>query len=260
MPDPLTTETERGIGWLTIDRPDRYNALDADGMTALAEAVDALATDDAVRCLVVTGADPAFCTGADLGDLDGDASDEPRLEALADALHDAVEGLATAPKPVLAGVNGPVAGGGLGLALAGDVVLVAEGASFTFAYPSIGLSGDGGSTWFLPRLLGPRRATEFAMRNEPIGAEEAATLGLATEAVPPEEFDDRLATRARELADGPTRAYAATKRLMREGLTRDLSSQLDDEAQTIAGLTDTTDYATGLGAFFGDEDPEFVGE
>ena len=262
MSDYRTIEVTRtgGVGRLTFDRPDAHNALNERMAEELVDAVRALVSDDDVRCIAVTADGPVFNTGADLTTLSGDGSDEPRLRTLAGTLHEFVGGLVRAPKPVVTGVNGVAAGGGLGPAICGDVVLVAASARLEFAYPRIGLSGDGGSTYLLPRLVGLRRAQELAFRDEPVDAEEAVELGLATEAVPDDALEGRLAAEAERLADGPTAAYAATKRLLVESYDRPLGAQLAAEADAIAGLTNTEDFARGHAAFDGDEKPEFVGE
>ncbi|WP_256301481.1 enoyl-CoA hydratase/isomerase family protein [Haloarchaeobius salinus] len=255
----VTLERDDGVGRVTLDRPDAYNSLDAATARDLRAAVVELAEDDAVRCLVLGGNGPAFCSGADLGSFEGDASDRKRLDSVATPLHKAVETLATAKKPTVTAVAGVAAGGGLGLALAADVVLAHEDARFEFTYTRIGLSGDGGSTWFLPRLLGYRRAREFALLDEPISAEEAAAEGLATEAVPADEFEARVDEVAKQFADGPTRAYANIKRLLARSEDRDLPAQLAAEKDTITRLSSSADYATGYEAFFGDGEPEFEG-
>ena len=133
-------------------------------------------------------------------------------------------------------------------------------ARFQFAYPAIGLSADGGSSYFLPRLVGLRDAQRIALRNEPVGAKEADELGLVTETVPDSEFDERLVTEAETLAAGPTQAYAETKNLLRTSFDHELGEQLDREADRIAGLTGTDDYAAGYEAFFGSESASFSGE
>jgi 2-(1,2-epoxy-1,2-dihydrophenyl)acetyl-CoA isomerase len=257
--DHVTVERNDGVGRVTLDRPDAYNSLDAATARDLRTAVVELAEDDDVRCLVLGGNGPAFCSGADLGSFEGDETDRKRLDAVATPLHKAVETLATAPKPTVSAVGGVAAGGGLGLAVAADVVLAHEDARFEFTYTRIGLSGDGGSTWFLPRLLGYRRAREFALLDEPISAAEAAAEGLATEVVPADEFDDRVDEVAREFVSGPTRAYAGIKRLLARGEDRDLPAQLAAEKDAITRLSGSADYATGYEAFFGDDDPEFEG-
>lgn len=257
--DHVTVERDGAVGRLVLDRPDANNSMTTETARALKDAAIDLATDDGVRCIVLTGAGATFNTGADLSMLEGDASDAATLKTTAGELHEFVAQLTAAPKPVLCAVNGVTAGGGIGPAVCGDVVLVAESARFEFAYPAIGLSADGGSSYFLPRLVGLREAQRIAFRNEPVGAEEAAEIGLATEAVPDDEFDERVEEEAESLASGPTKAHAATGHLLRTSFDRSLETQLGREAQRIAGLTDTEDYARGLAAFFDKEAPEFEG-
>lgn len=262
MADYETIEVSRedAVARLAFDRPDAHNALNARMAEEIVEAAHDLVSDDDVRCIGVTGNGPVYNTGADLTTLAGDGSDEPRLRALAANLHEFVESLVNASKPVVTGVNGVAAGGGLGPAICGDVVLIAESARLEFAYPRIGLSGDGGSTYLLPRLVGLRRAQELAFRDEPIPAAEAAEIGLATDVVPDGDLEERLAAETERLADGPTRAYGATKRLLWESFDNSLAAQLGDEADIIAGLTNTEDFSRGHAAFGGDGTPEFTGE
>lgn len=256
----VRVERAGAVGRLVMDRPDRNNALN-DAMAAeLSAAAVALVADEAVRCVVLTGAGGSFSAGADLTALDADATDAGRLRRLATRLHEAVSALARAPKPVVCAINGVAAGGGIGPALCGDVVLAAGSARFEFAYPRIGLSIDGGASFFLPRLVGLRRAQEIAFRDEPIDAPEAAEIGLVTETVPDGGFEEAVATEAERLATGPTRAYAETKALLRSSFDRGLDEQLSREAERIAGLTRTDDYARGVEAFLTDEMPTFEGE
>jgi 2-(1,2-epoxy-1,2-dihydrophenyl)acetyl-CoA isomerase len=257
--DHVTVERLDGVGRIVMDRPDHHNALNRAMAAELRDATADLVEDDDVRCLVLTGEGSAFNTGADLSTLEGDASDGRRLRGLASRLHGAVRNVATAPMPTVTGVNGVAAGGGFGLALSGDIVLVSAEARFEFAYPEIALSGDGGSTYFLPRLVGHRRAREIALLDEPIPPAEAVDIGLATEVAPADDFDDRLAELAATLADGPTRAYGATKRLLNRSYARDLPAQLAAETDGISSLATTADYARGHAAFFEKEDPAFEG-
>lgn len=260
MADSVRVEREGAVGRLVFDRPGANNAMDAASAAALHEGAVELASDDDVRCLVFTGVGGVFNTGADLTTLEGDERDEPAIGSLAASLHEFVETLAGAPKPVVCGVNGVVAGGGIGTALVGDIVIMSTSARFQFAYPAIGLSADGGSSYFLPRLVGLRDAQRIALRNEPVGASEAEELGLVTETVPDSEFDERLATEAETLAAGPTQAYAETKALLQTSFDHGLGEQLDREADRIAGLTTTDDYEAGYEAFFGSGSASFSGE
>lgn len=261
MSDADTVSVERidAVARITLNRPETHNALDREAAADLQTAVESVADDPAVRCIVVTGTDGAFCTGADLSVMDGNREDARRLRRIAARLHAAVGDLATVRKPVVAGVDGVAAGGGFGLALCADLVVASDDARFEFAYPRLGLSGDAGSTYFLPRLVGPRKAREIALLDEPIPADEAVELGLATEAVAPESFENRLAELAADLADGPTRAYGATKRLLAGSHGRRLSAQLTAESDAITRLATTEDYQAGLAAFGGDEEPSFEG-
>jgi 2-(1,2-epoxy-1,2-dihydrophenyl)acetyl-CoA isomerase len=257
--DHVTVTRESGVGRLLLDRPEMNNSMDAQMAREMREAAVDLAADEDVRCLVLTGAGGTFLTGADLTILELDGDDGRRVRELATDLHAFVSALVRAPKPVVCGVNGVAAGGGVGPAVCGDIVVVAGSARFEFAYPRIGLSADGGSSYLLPRLVGLRKAQEIAFRNEPVGASEAVDIGLATESVPDDAFEDRLAEEAARLAAGPTRAHAGTKALLRTSFDRGLDEQLATEAETIAGLTGTGDYGRGIEAFFGDEPPEFEG-
>ncbi|QLD91072.1 enoyl-CoA hydratase/isomerase family protein [Natronomonas salina] len=257
--ETLEVGREDGVARIAFDRPESHNSLDEQMTGELADVAHDVVSDDDVRCIALTGNGSVFNTGADLTALSGDGSDEPTLRTLAGGLHEFLSQLLRAPKPVVTGVNGVAAGGGLGPAICGDVVLVGESARLEFAYPRIGLSADGGSTYLLPRLVGLRRAQELVFRDEPVEADEAVEIGLATEQVPDGDLDDRLEEEAARLADGPTRAYATTRRLLAESYGNSLDEQLAEEADGIAALTNTEDFSRGHAAFGGDEEPEFVG-
>lgn len=255
----VTHAADGAVGRLTFDRPERNNSMNRQAADELHEAAIDLVEDETVRCIVLTGTEGAFNTGADLTMLSGDGTDAAIIRRVADDLHGMVSQLARAPKPVVCGVNGVAAGGGVGPALCGDVVIAAESARFEFAYPRIGLSADGGSSYFLPRLVGLREAQRIAFQDEPIDAPEAVELGLATETVPDDEFEARLAEEAARLAEGPTLAHAATKGLLRGSFDRSLNEQLATEAETIAELTASEDFARGLESFMGEGDADFEG-
>lgn len=257
--ETLTLDRTGGIATLTIEGSNDLNALDQTAAEELLTATAELSEADDVRCIVLTGAGNAFGAGADLAQLEGDASDAPTIRRLASTLHDAIVQLHQAEKPVVTAVNGIAAGAGFSLALVGDIVVVHEEAQFDYAYSRVGLTGDGGSTFYLPRLVGLRKAKEILLLEEPVSPEEAVDLGVATEVVPADEFDDRVAEVAARLAEGPTQAFGATKRLMTESFDRDLPGQLAAETETIARAARTEDYARGHAAFLGKEEPEFTG-
>ena len=257
--DDLRVDREDGVARITLDSTKRLNSLHPTMANDFFEVVTELVENSEIRCIAITGTGEVFGAGANLAGLDGNKSDGPALRRLASMLHDIVVQLHQAEKPVVVGVNGIAAGAGFSLALTGDVVLVSDDASFEYAYQRVGLTGDGGSTFFLPRLVGLRRAKEIALLGEPISPERAVKLGVATEVVSDDEFDDRLSEMAERLASGPTAAFGATKRLLTESFDRGLTDQMATETDAIARATHTEDYARGHAAFFGDDEPEFVG-
>lgn len=257
--ETIEVSIEENIGDVTINGANQLNAIDTETADALLQAAIALNENDRVRCITLTGAGTAFSAGANLASFEGDERDAAAMRALASTLHDAIIQLHQADKPVVTGVNGIAAGGGFGLALVGDIVLVSEAARLDFAYQRVGLTGDCGSTFFLPRLVGLRRAKELVLLQEPVEPDSAVELGLATETVPEDEFGERLDEIAGQLASGPTKAFGATKQLMTESFERELPAQLAAETDTIADAARTEDYGRGHTAFFTDDDPEFVG-
>lgn len=255
----ITVQRTDGVAHITLDGDD-LNALDRTMAEELLAAATTLTEDDAVRCLALTGAGDAFSAGADLSQLDGDASDASTVRVLASTLHDAIVQFHQSGKPIVAGVDGVAAGAGFSLVLLGDVVLVSEDARLEYAYPRIGLTGDGGSTFFLPRLVGLRRAKEILLLDDPIGPERAVDLGIATETVPSDGFEERLTELTEEVAAGPTKAYGAARQLMTESFERSLPAQLAAETDAIARATRTDDYTRGHAAFNRGETPTFTGE
>lgn len=249
-----------GVSRITLEGSNALNSLDQQTADELLSATVELSEDNTVRCIAITGAGNAFGAGADLSQFDGDASDAPAIRRLASTLHDAIIQLHQAKKPVVTAVNGVAAGAGFSISLIGDIVLISEEARLEYAYPRIGLTGDGGSTFFLPRLVGLRQAKEIMLLDEPITPDQAVKLGVATETVPADDFDDRLDEVTARLADGPTKAFGATKRLMTESFERELPAQLAAETDTIAQATHTEDYARGHAAFLAQEDPTYTGQ
>lgn len=255
----IQVDRDGSVTHVQIDTSARFNSLTRDSLGELLEVVTTAAEDDDVRCLTLTGAGEVFCSGANLAAFDGDESDGPVLRQMASELHDVIVQLHQAETPVVTAVNGVAAGAGFSFAIMGDVVLVSDGARLEYAYPRIGLTGDGGSTFYLPRLVGLRKAREIVLLDEPISPEEAVDLGLATEVVPADELDGRLAEMGERLAAKPTKAVGATKRLLTESFARSIEEQLSAETEQISLATDTEDYQRGIAAFGSDEGAEFVG-
>jgi 2-(1,2-epoxy-1,2-dihydrophenyl)acetyl-CoA isomerase len=255
----LDLETEDGIARVTFESTSSRNSIDLEFATELVDVATTLGEDPDVRCIVLTHEGDFFGVGADLSQLDGDGGDAPHVRQLAGRLHEAVVQFHQAETPVVGGVDGVAAGAGFSLAILPDLVLLSDRARLEYAYPRIGLTGDGGSTFFLPRLVGLRAAKEIVLLDEPITPDRAVELGLATEVVDAQDFDARLSELAERLASGPTHALGKTNRLLTESFETGLEAQLAAETDVIASATHTEDFARGFAAFFGDGDPEFVG-
>src|SRR5437867_10741350 len=246
----LIVERAAQVATVTLNRADAYNALNLGlGRDLFAASIE-LDEDPAVRCVVVTGSGKAFCAGGDVKDF---ADNLPRVGALMKELttylHGAISRFCRADKPVIMAVNGVAAGGGFSLALSGDVVVAAESAKLTMAYSKIAATPDGSSSYFLPRLIGLRRALELYFTNRVLTAREALEWGLATRVVPDAELTPAVATLARELAQGPSKAFGAAKRLLHQSTWESLETQMELEAQAIANSGRTEDFAAGVTAF-----------
>jgi 2-(1,2-epoxy-1,2-dihydrophenyl)acetyl-CoA isomerase len=229
---PVTLSVVDGVAHVELNRPDSANAIDLSMATALGEAVEAVAADDEALTVLVTGAGRRFCAGGDVASFA--AADDPssyihELAAEADAATRALAGL---DKPVVAAVQGAVAGAGLAVMLSCDLVVAEPGTSFVFAYPRIGLTPDCGLSWLLPRAVGQQRALRFALSGEAATADEALAMGLVTDVVP------HAAERAREVAAdwaaGPAGALGDVRRLLRAGWTTTRAEAAAEEARTIA--------------------------
>lgn len=266
MPDcysAITVTTDHGVCVITLDRPQVLNACN-DAMTReLNEAVKAASRDDAVRCLVITGAGRAFCSGQDLADLQDKyrSGDVPVLgERLRTDYNPLIRRLAELDKPVIAAVNGVAAGAGCSLALAADLRVASDKASFIEVFINVGLVPDSGSTWFLPKLVGLAKAMEMCCTGEKIGAEEALRLGIVSKVVPHEELMTATMELARKLAAAPTRAVGLTKRLLYAAAANDLPAQLEAEAYAQETAGRTRDHREGVLAFLEKRKAAFEGK
>lgn len=256
-------EESNGVAVVTLDRPDVLNAFDDELGFAVLDAVRKASDDDAIRCIVVTGAGRAFSSGEDLGALQADyeRGEAPPLgNTLIERYNPLIRAIRGAPKPVLAAVNGVAAGAGASIALACDFRIASEKAKLVLAFIKAGLVPDSGAVWFLARAVGTSRTWELAATGEPMSAEEAGNCGIFHRVVSPDEFETAWRAWAKELAAGPTRAYALTKQLVNHAAAATLDDQLDleVEAQTHAGAT--ADHLEGVRAFLGKRPPDFKGE
>lgn len=253
----LQLRREGAVATLTFNRPAALNAIDVPMARSLLAAAKQLAADATIRAVVLRGAGKGFMAGGDLATLR--ANPVQGANALIAPLHEALGILAAMNAPVIAQVHGVAAGAGLSLVLLADFVLIAEDARLNMAFVKLGASCDTGSSWALPRLVGLRRALEIALLGDTLSAADAERLGLANRVVVADRLEAETDVLAQRLACGPTLAYGAMKRLMRESFDRSLPDQLNAEAAAFERCAGTQDFRAGVEAFYAREAPHFVG-
>lgn len=270
--DNVLVTVEDGVGILTLDRPNRFNSLDVKTAQSFRHAGLLLARDENVRAVVLRGSPGAFCSGADLkyirdgGDQDDLAYLQPAaprgygavFKQILEYIHGTISEIRRAPKPFIAAVDGTAAAGGLGIALACDLVFASERSTFEWAYGKTGLTGAESATFFLPRLVGLRFAMEMVLLNPRLDARRALEAGLITAVLPVDGFDAEVLSIARRIAEGPTRAQAVAKSLLNEAAGMDrLDYHLDHELDHLVRSADGAEFAEGLRAFFEKRPPQF---
>ena len=260
MSETILFEQQGSIGTMTFNRPAVFNAMNNELILALRDTTASLRSSTTLRVLIVKGAGKAFLAGGDVGQfhkqLDTVADN---VKAMGDALHEAIISIRNFPFPVIAQIHGAVAGAGFSLALACDFAIAADNAQFSTAYTKIGVSPDGGSTFFLPRLVGMRKAAELIMLSEAITGTEAAAIGLVNRAVPADQLDTEVQKLAARLANGATQAYARAKRLINQSYMTPIQRHLDDEIAFFAECASTDDFREGVTAFVEKRKPTFTG-
>ncbi len=254
--ETLSCTEQSGIAVITFDRPEVMNALDTRMRAELRHAIDGFGAQ--CRVIVLTGAGRAFCSGQDLGDAQ-DASDLELERVLREEYEPLLRAIYDCPAPVIAAVNGAAAGAGANLALAADVVIAAESASFVQAFARIGLMPDAGGSYWLPRQVGLPRAMGAALFAERITAREAAEWGMIWEMVSDEGFAAHWHARAEQLAAGPTAAYRRVRTALRESFDNSLTDQLELEARLQGECGATRDFREGVAAFLDKRPPVFEG-
>jgi len=262
--DSVEVRQDGPVYVIKLNRPATLNSLDGEAIAALHEAAIQAGSSSAVRAVLITGNGRAFCAGGDLKAMLAGAAGKPDMAAvmakrIAGELHLAIAELRRMPKPVICAVNGPCAGAGVGLALAGDIVWAAESATFTLAYSSVGLAPDGSTTYFLPRAVGEQMALDLFLSSREVKSDEALKIGLVSRVLPDEELLEKAEAFAARLGAGPTRCFAETKALVLRSLHEGLETQMESERQAIARAITTEDFREGVAAFMGKRKPEFKG-
>ncbi|WP_435180080.1 enoyl-CoA hydratase-related protein [Halorussus sp. AFM4] len=260
--DSVVLEIDDGVATVTLNEPDRRNALSTEISAGIRDALAEIDGSDA-RSVVVEGAGGAFSAGGDIAAmrerLDSDVPVDERVRELERTTSETLARLTTFPLPTVAKVDGPAFGAGANLAIACDVQLASDEASIGFGFRQVGLCVDAGTSYLLPRVVGENVAKELVLTGELVDAERALDLGLFNHVYPADEFDDRVDEFVERVATGPTVALRHAKRLLGEGLDKSVQRAMSDEATAQGVVFETEDHAEGVAAFLADREPEFEG-
>ena len=255
----ILTEHRNGVMQITLNRPEVYNSFNRTMALQMQASLNEAAANESVRAVVITGTGKAFCAGQDLAEaIDPEGPGLERI--LAEHYNPIIQQIVALPKPVVALVNGVAAGAGANIALACDVVIAHEQASFIQAFSKIGLIPDSGGTYFLPRLIGPQKALALMMTGDKVSAKEAETLNMIYKAVEAETYETFTADFVSKLALMPTRALALTKKAVQESWNNTLSEQLNLELALQVEAGNTEDFKEGVQAFLDKRKPNFTGK
>lgn len=254
----LLYRVENGVATITLNRPDVYNALNDEITFELQDVLKAVAKDDAVRVVVLTGEGKAFCSGQDL--KSGAGQKRSFLDSLHKRYNPIIRAMRNLPKPIIGRLNGVAAGAGCSIALACDLIVASEDATLIEVFINIGLVPDSGSSWFLPRLVGSAKAFELASMGTKVKAKEAEAMGLITKAVPADQLDKAVAEYTTYYAQAPTKSIGLIKKMLNKAANSSLDEMLDYEAycQEIAGNSE--DYKEGVTAFLEKRKAAFKGK
>ena len=254
--EAILVEIENGCAWVTLNRPEVYNAVDLSTMERLGEVLEAVASSPPVRCVVLGGVGKAFCSGADL-DLDSTGMDGAEGARMLDAARRVVTTITGMPIPVIAAVGGPAAGVGASLAFASDLIIAAEEAYFYLPFVGIGLMPDGGATLTVAASIGRARAMRMALRRERLGARAALEAGLIAEVCAGDELTTTVSAWVEDLVHGPVAALARTKMAINDLTLGNLATALAIETRDQIGLLRSADFAEGVAAFSERRAPRF---
>ncbi|MBW8010366.1 MAG: enoyl-CoA hydratase [Chloroflexi bacterium] len=256
----LLFEEKDQVAHITLNRPKAGNAMDDNLVSDLSQVMLRCDEDANIRAVLLSGAGKTFCVGGDLKNFAKHLDNLPtHIKDMITHLHAAISRMARMQAPIIAAAHGNIAGAGMSLLAAADITLAAESSTFTMAYTAVGLSPDGSATYFLPRLIGQKRALELALTNRRLSAQQALEWGLINQVVPDDELLDQARNLAEKLAAGPTKAFGAAKKLLRQSLNHTLETQMEYEARMIADMTRTTDFTEGVSAFLEKRPPNYKG-
>lgn len=258
--DTIAVSVEDGVAEVVLDRPDAHNTIDLCLAEELLAAAHDLHRRGDVRAVLLRGSGRWFCAGGDLRSF-ADVGDEVghHLELLVTSLHGAILRLRGLDAPLVAAVQGSVAGAGFSLACGADLLVAGASTRFVMAYGAVGLTPDGAGSWFLPRLVGLGRALDLALTNRVLSAAEAEAWGIVTRVVPDDDVEAEGRALARSLAAGPTRSFGATRRLLHASLGRSLEEQVQEEQRELSAAADRADGREGIAAFLEKRAPVFEG-
>lgn len=259
MSDFIQARQVGGVRYLHLNRPEVFNSFNREMALALQDQLDKAAEDAQVRAIVITGNGKAFCAGQDLKEVTIPELNPGFKKILEEHYNPIIERVRNIEKPVIAAVNGVAAGAGANIALACDLVVAAEHASFIQAFSKIGLVPDSGGTFFLPRLIGMQRAAGLMFLGDKLSASEAERIGMIYECVPSDTFEETVSILAEKLSEMPTKALARTKMLLNASFNSSLEGQLQLESEQQIAAAQSIDYAEGVAAFIEKRKPNFIG-
>jgi len=256
----IELKIENSIAFVSLNRPEVFNSFNREMALNLQSQLDTCEENDEVRVIVLSGNGKAFCAGQDLKEVTNPDEHPGFRKILEEHYNPIINRIRTIEKPIIGAVNGVAAGAGANIALACDVVVASEAASFIQAFSKIGLVPDSGGTFFLPRLIGFQKASALAMLGDKVNAIEAERLGMIYQYFSPETFEEEIGKLALKMAKMPTKAFVLTKKALNASLTNDLTSQLALESDLQIEASESHDYNEGVNAFVEKRKPNFIGK
>ena len=257
--ESIRSRKENSIGFITLNRPEVFNSFNREMALLLQSVLDDFARDNTIRSIVITGAGKAFCAGQDLKEVTTPDINPGFRKILDEHYNPIITRLRSINKPILAAVNGVAAGAGANIALACDIVVASESASFIQAFSKIGLIPDSAGTFFLPRLIGFQKASALMMLGDKISAQDAFNMGMIYKFFPVAFFEEEVQKMAVTLSEMPTHALALTKQLLNRSMINNLEQQLALESDMQINASDSGDYREGVAAFIEKRKPDFKG-